>query len=551
MTVEPTSEQARDERLAEVLEALHEQRREGAVDLEEIVARHPDLAAEIRGLWMTASLADVVGSSIGSLDALDASPGPSALPFRLPRSLGDYELLEEVGRGGMGVVYKARQRSLGRIVAIKMIRDRELASAVDVTRFRAEAQSTARLDHPNIVSVYEVGESQGQPFLAMRYVEGTTLARRLADGPISASEAARLLLPVCEAIATAHRQGVLHRDLKPSNILIDEDGNPHVTDFGLAKRVQADGSLTRSGAIVGTPSYMAPEQAAGCRGEITYATDVYGLGAVLYQALTGRPPLQGATPVDTVLMVLEQDPLPPRVINRSVDRDLEMIALKCLQKPPELRYANANELASDLRAYLASEPIKARTGSLGGLVVRMLRETHHAPVLENWGLLWMVHSVVVLVLCVATNLLQWRGVASPGPYLSLWTIGFGAWAAMFLALRRRAGPILFVERQVAHVWAASVLCSSLLFVIEMILGLPVLTLSPVLPLLGGTVFLVKAGILSGVFYVQAAVLFATALVVAWLPDIGLTLFGLVSALCFFVPGWKYHRQRARDATRAD
>ena len=242
-------------------------------------------------------------------------------------------------------------------------------------------------------------------------------------------------------------------------------------------------------------------------------------GTILYALLTGRPPFQGPSPVDTVLMLLEQDPLPPRLLNPKLDRDLEMIVLKCLQKPPELRYESAAALADDLAAYLNDEPIAARSGQFSQVVARVFRETHHATVLENWGLLWMWHAAVLLVICVTTNVMhagrvRWPECNRPWPYLALWGGGLAIWAPIFWALRRRIGPVTAVERQIAHVWGGSVIAVVLLFVVESLLGLPVLTLSPVLGLIGGAVFVAKAGILSGLFYVQAAALFATSLVMA-------------------------------------
>ena len=227
-----------------------------------------------------------------------------------------------------------------------------------------------------------------------------------------------------------------------------------------------------------------------------------------------------------------------------------MITLKCLQKPPELRYASAAALADDLQAWLANEPISARSTNFGQLISRALRETHHAGVLENWGVLWMWHSLVLLVLCVITNWFQWLNITSRWPYLALWIPGVGLWAMIFWKLRRRSGPITFVERQIAHVWAASMISSSLLFAIENLLDFPVLTLSPVLALIAAMVFLIKAGILSGAFYFQAAANFAVALAMAWirhsgLPDLGLSLYGLVAAASFFIPGLKYYRQRRK------
>jgi eukaryotic-like serine/threonine-protein kinase len=538
-------------------------------DFDSVHRNHPELVDELRQLWATAMVAEDLAMLSHVLDPSAGKTGGAAPrdggassdnPSAGRQRVGDYEILEEIGRGGMGVVYRARQISLGRTVALKMVLRGALASVFDRTRFRAEAESAARLHHPHITPVYEVGDQEGQPYFSMQLIEGTTLARRIADGPLPAREAAQTLLPVCRAIAEAHRGGLLHRDLKPSNILIDRTGRPYVSDFGLAKRVTADPAraaadepaaslLTHSGAIVGTPGYMAPEQAAGNRGEVSRATDVYGLGALLYAMLTGRAPFQSASPVDTVLQVLEQDPLPPRVLNPQADVDLEMIALKCLQKPADLRYQTADDLADDLEAYLANEPISARSSRFAQVLTRAFRETHHAGVLENWGVLWMWHSLVLVVLCVITNYFQWQGIASRLPYVSLWTIGLGIWAVIFWNLRRRSGPITFVERQIAHLWAGSVICSTLLFGIEALLKLPVLTLSPVLGLVSGMVFLVKAGILSGAFYVQAAVLFATAGVMAvWpatgLPNVSISIFGIASAACFFVPGLKYYRQRS-------
>ena len=549
-----------DERLAQILSDVTDRIRRGeSPELQALLQQHPDLAAELKEIWPALALAEEFGKP--SLDhekqtcATVPQPDPSRSLFSLPRTFGDYELLEEIGRGGMGVVYKARQKSLNRLVALKMILRGELASAADLVRFRTEAESAARLEHPNIVPVYDVGECDGQAFFTMKYVEGTTLRHWAAQGPLTPRDAARYLAAVCRAIDFAHHHGVLHRDLKPSNILIDCDDRPMVTDFGLAKRV--DGlsrtthcspptHLTQTGAILGTPSYMAPEQAAGSRGRLTPATDVYSLGTILYELLTGRPPFQAASPVDTLLLLLEQEPLPPRLLNRSIDRELEMICLKCLQKPADLRYPTAAKLAEDLEAYLNGEPVSARSGSFTYVLGRLFRETHHAAVLENWGLLWMWHSVVLIVLCSATNWLYLENVSNVGPYLAIWVLGLGTWASIFWALRRRAGPVTFIERQIAHVWMASTLGSISLFGVEIPLKLPVLSLSPVLAVLGGMVFLVKAGMLSGSFYFSAAACFATAVLMALFPSIGLFLFGFVSAACFFIPGLKYYRQRRQS-----
>ena len=515
------------------------------IDFAEVCREHPEFADELRELWGAIVVADAAGSHSqtdgAATDALthDSKSGLLSLPCKM----GDFELREELGRGGMGVVYRARQISLDRIVAIKMILRGELASEAERDRFQAEAAAAARLNHSNIVPVYEVGELDGRPYFNMKYVDGRTLSQVLADGPLPAREAARLLAAVSRGIHYAHGEGVLHRDLKPSNIVIDQQGEPHVMDFGLAKRQADPMSLTHTGAVLGTPSYMAPEQAAGQRGQVNCTSDVYSLGSILYHMLTGRPPFQATSAVDTVLMVLEQEPVAPRVVNPQVDRDLEMIAMRCLQKPSDLRYNSAAALADDLEAYLKDEPISARSGRIGQVVSRMFRETHHAVVLENWGLLWMWHSLALLVACALTNGLYLLGVESRWYYFGLWTAGLGAWAIVFWALRRRMGPVLFVERQIAHVWAASMAGIALLFPIEAWLGLDVLKLSPVVGVIAGMAFLIKAGILSGRFYVQAVVLFLTSGAMAVWPRYSHFIFGVVSAATFFFPGLKYYRQR--------
>ena len=547
-----------EERLAVLLEDLTT----GPVDqahvrLEKLCLQNTDLARQLRELFATVSVTDAVAMESTIIMSDDrggelAVEQQSMRPFigngfvpgvsSLPAQFGEYELLEEIGRGGMGIVYRAVQKSLQRVVAVKMLLRRDLASQADLTRFRSEAEAAAQLDHPGIVSIFEVGEYKGHPFYSMRYIEGTTLAKRLEAGPIPPREGAQILLRVAEAVQAAHVRGVLHRDLKPSNILIDLAGKPHVSDFGLAKRLEGNQTMTHTGAILGTPCYMSPEQAAGSRGDVGPVSDVWSLGAILYQVLVDRPPFQASSPMDTLLAVLEVDPPLPRSINQQVNRDLEMIALKTLQKPQDLRYASAADLAKDLHAFLASEPIAARQGGVLDVVSRLLRETHHAVVLENWGLLWMWHSVVVLILSVITDVLAWQGVESRWPYVVLWTGGLALWAPIFWALRYRAGPVTAVERQVAHIWGGTMIASMLLFSVEELLGLPVLKLSPVLALLAGLMFFAKAGILSGVFYIQSICLFVTGLVMCGLPQFQHILFGLVSGGCFFVPGLKYYRQ---------
>ncbi len=542
-TTEHTPTGSRDDRLARLIDALTTDQRAGRpADIERLARDAPDLGDELRALWAAALMAEELARDDGDGSVFSSTP-----PERLEGEVvGDCLVLEELGRGGMGVVHRARQIGLGRVVALKRMRAGGSASPQDLARFRAEAEAAARLDHPNVVAVYSVASHAGEPYILMRYVEGTTLALRLSEGPLPALEAARLLAPVCRAIQYAHEHGVVHRDLKPSNILIDTEGHPLVSDFGLAKRVDAVESLTQSGAVLGTPSYMAPEQAAAGRGTVGPAVDVYALGAVLYQALTGRPPFLAASPLDTLLLVLEQDPVPPRVLNPRANADLEMIALKCLQKPPEFRYPSAAALADDLDAFLAGEPVSARSTSIRDLLGRFLRETHHAPVQENWGVLWMMHSAALLFFYGLTNWFLWRGITARWPYVTLFTAGLGAWCWIFWGLRRRGGPVLFVERQLVHIWAAGIIALNMLFLAEWLLDLPVLKLVPLLAVTNGSYLLIKGGILSGSFYVQAAAVFMTIFPMVWFPRFGPLIFGVVSAACFFVTGFKAHVRKRRS-----
>jgi tRNA A-37 threonylcarbamoyl transferase component Bud32 len=273
---------------------------------------------------------------------------------------GDYELLKVLGEGGMGIVYEARQLSLNRPVALKMFKASRFPSADEVRRFQNESEAVARLDHPNIVPVFEVGQYEDQHYFSMKLIAGESFDKRPKDYLANPCCAAELVTKMAGAIHHAHQRGILHRDLKPANILIDSEGEPHVTDFGLAKRLEGDSELTRSGAILGTPAYMAPERASGKRGAVTTATDVYGLGVVLYALLTGSAPFGGDSVIDTLEQVRERLPEPPTKRNPRVPRDMEVICLKCLEKDPCQRYASADALAEDLRRWLAGEPIAAR-----------------------------------------------------------------------------------------------------------------------------------------------------------------------------------------------
>jgi serine/threonine-protein kinase len=263
---------------------------------------------------------------------------------------GDYELLEEIGRGGQAVVYRARQKSLNRIVALKLIGLGRWSSTPQLKRFRHEAEAAASLEHPQIVPIYEIGERDGFCYFSMQFIEGGRLDQILKRDSLAPGHAAELLVKIARTVQFAHEHGILHRDIKPGNILLDRQGEPHLTDFGLARLLEQESTITHSSDVLGTPSYMSPEQAEGNNVRVSRATDVYGLGAVLYQLLTGHPPFAGGTTYETIRLVLDTQPRQPRLWNRKVDRDLSTICLKCLEKDPKRRYSSALALTEDLEA---------------------------------------------------------------------------------------------------------------------------------------------------------------------------------------------------------
>ena len=292
--------------------------------------------------------------------------------------IGEYEILEEIARGGMGVVFKARQPKLKRIVALKMILAGRLADTSDVERFLCEAQAAGRLKHPNIVRVHEIGEHDGRHYFTMDFVDGSSLAESIRDESLAPRAAAEITRTVADAAHYAHQQGTVHRDLKPSNVLLDAKGEPHITDFGLAKLLdsfdeESRVELTASGQVIGTPSYMSPEQASGKRDLVGPASDVYSLGAILYASLTGRAPFVADSPVNTLLLVMQKEPVSPRALNPTVPKDLGTICLKCLTKEPHKRYGTAQELADDLSRFLEGRPVVARPIGIPGRTWRCAR----------------------------------------------------------------------------------------------------------------------------------------------------------------------------------
>jgi eukaryotic-like serine/threonine-protein kinase len=368
--------------------------------LEVFGQQHPDLEERFRVIDEEAASARSSPPDLGADGGL--------LPGATVRYFGDYELLERLGKGGMGVVYKARQVSLKRLVALKMILAGQLADEQDIARFHVEAEAAANLDHPGIVQIFEIGQHQGQHYFSMGYVDGESLDARLKVSPLPPREAVQLMEQVARAVAYAHAQGVIHRDLKPANILVDKNNRPHVTDFGLAKQVQGDSSLTATGAVLGTPSYMSPEQASGRLDQITERSDVYSLGATLYALLVGRPPFQAATSLETLLQVREQEPVPLRQLNPKLPRDLETICVKCLEKDPEQRYDSAKHLGDELLRFLKNEPILARPV---GKVEQLRRWCRRNPVVAGLSATAVLLLITVAVVASAGYIRTSRALA--------------------------------------------------------------------------------------------------------------------------------------------
>ncbi len=350
----------------------------------------PDSPEQSCGACLLETALGPVGSE-GEIN-VDSAPSPMLMDF------GDYELLEQIGRGGQGVVFRARQKSLNRTVALKVISLGQWANEAHVKRFRREAEAAAHLEHPCIVPIHEVGERDGSCYFSMKFVEGGQLDEVVRRRPMSIRQAAELIVKVSRTVHYAHEHGILHRDIKPGNILLDIEGEPHLTDFGLARLVESESTVTRTLEVLGTPSYMAPEQAVGNNAEVSSATDVYGIGAVLYELLTGHPPFAGGTTYQTIKLLLDTEPRQPRLWNRKIDRDLATICLKCLEKDPKRRYASALALAEDLERWLNYEPIRARRA---GIFTRGRKWVRRKPGIA-------VMAAMLLALAVPLGVIIWK-----------------------------------------------------------------------------------------------------------------------------------------------
>ena len=429
-------------------------------DRDELLREHPELAHSLECLDLLEGIASDVfegmtpGVTPTPLEKQDTVTWSSST-LDMPTDFGPYELLEEIGRGGMGVVYKARQKDLDRIVAVKMILASRLASPEHVRRFRAEAKAAAGVRHEHIVKIHEVGQLHGQHYFVMEYIEGTSLAGRTASGPIALETAVRLMEQIARAVNHLHCQGIVHRDLKPSNILLDDGGRPYVSDFGLAKVRRVQSEMTSTGVILGTADYMAPEQAAGRSAEAAPASDVYSLGAILYELLTGRPPFREENPLDTLMQVLSREPPLPRQLNREIPRTLELICLKCLAKSPHDRYASAEALADDLEHFLKGETLAARPPSF---VQRLSNWSRREPALAGRLAVLGVFFVVEMIIDTLTSVAQ--GIH--GTILAI----FAVWAATAVAFQQLLNKLHRFSFPARFVWGT--LDSALLFALLLV-----------------------------------------------------------------------------------
>lgn len=493
----------------------------------------------------TLPLARPMTTSTASSDGLIADLAPPRLG-----DFGEYELLNEVARGGMGVVFRARQKGLNRVVALKMILAGKLANEEEVKRFRIEAQAAARLQNPGIVAIYDVGTHDGHHFFSMEFVEGRSLYKLLTTGVLPGQVAARYMEQVARALHYAHSRGVLHRDLKPANILIDEHDQPKITDFGLAKvmegsQVDALGN-TQTGTILGTPSYMSPEQANGTTKKFTPACDVYGVGAILYECLTGRPPFKAETAIDTVMQVVSAEPLPPRLLNHKVDQDLEKICIKCLAKDPSQRYPSAEALAEDLARFLRGEAVLARSVNLLERLTRELFHSQHDRQLGPWGIGLALFGIIILTAQFATSLLLYFRAAETMCYWGPRVVMIVLVIITLYRFRLHASPwpTNAVERLIWGIWIGYVCAYAAAYWAMNILGHSHLDVYGVMSALAGFAWFVTGGsvwggayVLGGCFMLAAPIL-ATHKGSVWSP----TWFGLLWWAALTLMGLRYWRQ---------
>lgn len=465
-----------------------------------------------------------------------------------------YEIISKLGEGGMGVVYKAKQRGLDRLVAIKMMRSGEFASSVERQRFLFEAEAIAALDHPNIVPVYDVGVSQGDHYLSLKYFEGGSLEEKLRTRRLHEVEAAELMLSITQAVSHAHQRGVLHRDLKPANILLDWEGRPHVADFGLARRLTAENSLTPTGAMVGTIYYMAPEQARGDK-ILSVTADIYSLGSILYRLLTGRSPVQSGVMADSIRLLLDGGSIArPRTLNATIPADLEMVCLKCLERDQNRRYASASELADDLARYLRGEPVAAQPPDVWDWLRQTWRTRPQASLTYTWSApVWLGGMIFVenmaISLIVSKNYSVWL----------LWLVMLSGRLAMivivWVLLLSRFREVPATERHSIMTCVGMIASQTVLFLMTGPLSTKdqvsdVLALYPAMTVTAGLCFFMLGSTYFGRFLLVGLLLMSLAPFMSVWPESGPPLLAVVLACILIAWGLIIREPRKSDSRKA-
>ncbi|TWT84010.1 Serine/threonine-protein kinase StkP [Planctomycetes bacterium CA13] len=463
--------------------------------------------------------------------------------------IGPYKVESEIARGGMGVVYRAHQGNLGRPVALKLISSGVLAGEEERKRFRTEAEAAARLDHPGIIAIHDIGSSGGCEYFSMTLVEGPTLQKIVEDRSYDDTASARVVREIARAVAYAHRTGIVHRDLKPENILMSEDGRALVADFGLAKWHCEGTMLTRTGQVLGTPHYMSPEQATGCR-DVGKAADIYSLGAILYAVLTGRPPHDGKSPADVLRSVLHDEPLSPRLIRRDVPTDLETICLKAMQYEADMRYATADELADDLDRFLSGEPIRAAGSGILDRMAREIRRDQHQNYFESWGRTLIGIGVIIFVSHVVIYVLDWLSYSTLYAYwiprIIMLTLIF---VSIYWSRRGQILPRTIAERPVWSIWLGYLATLATMNVLLLLGELDERLLFPVASALSGFGFLAMGGhVWGGSALFGIAFLAGAVASVVWLSFAPLV-FGSLWLVSLVGLGWHY-RSRKPSSTSA-
>lgn len=515
------------ETILELLVQWDEQRRQGrAPTAEELCPDDPHLQqllrARIAQRQRLAAAFDLPDTQ------LDAASAPAAPPV-----INGYAIETALGRGGMGVVYKATQQALHRPVALKLILSGANANAEERARFRTEAEAVARLQHPNITQIYEVGEQAGCPYVVFEFVSGGTLAQHTAGKPLPPRRAAQLVLELAKAVHYAHTQGVVHRDLKPANVLLTPDGTPKIADFGLAKRLDADISHTQTGAVLGSPSYMAPEQAEGRTRAIGPATDVYALGAILYELLTGRPPFVGASMLETLEQVRSHEPAAPQALQPTIPQDLATICLKCLEKAPAQRYVSAEALAQDLQHFLNDEPIAARPATWVNQVARLVRHSQVDVNFAAWSTTALCVAPVPFIIHMGVFLLLRSQPEYPVIALSvsMATVMFVLYLMLFSKRRSFALVQSLQRRQLWSTWSGHIVGFLMVPAIVALLVKPQtieqwFVVYPIwLTQVGGTFFTFAAS--AGFLYVTGSACFILAVILVFIPEYAPLLVGFL------------------------